>query len=108
MSLWTPAEIATRLWLDAEDSATITLNGSTVSAWGDKSGNGVSVTQTTASQQPTYAASSLNGLHTVNFDGAGDRMITNLMANFSQELTVAIVYVPDASQTTLGMLFSCS
>jgi hypothetical protein len=58
---WTPAEIPTALWLDANDASTITLNGSTVSAWADKSGNGRNVTQGTAANQPTYVTSGISG-----------------------------------------------
>jgi hypothetical protein len=53
--LWRPNQLALSLWLDAEDSASITLNGSTVSQWSDKSGNGRHATQGTAASQPTYA-----------------------------------------------------
>jgi len=52
--LWTPAERVTELWLDADDAGTITLNGSTVSQWDDKSGNGNHATQENASSQPAY------------------------------------------------------
>jgi hypothetical protein len=51
---WTPAEITTALWLDAADSSTITLNGSNVSQWNDKSGNTRNVLQAVAGDQPTY------------------------------------------------------
>ena len=44
-----------RLWLDAQDSATITGSPS-VSAWGDKSGNGRDHTQADPLYQPTVAA----------------------------------------------------
>jgi hypothetical protein len=56
--LWRPSNIGSdlALWLDAEDSASITLNGSTVSQWNDKSGNGRNVSQATAASQPTYSA----------------------------------------------------
>lgn len=62
-ALWTPAALgsALALWLDADDAATVTLNGSTVSQWRDKSGNSRHVSQASASLQPTYIASSLNG-----------------------------------------------
>ena len=60
MALWTPAEITTELWLDADDSSTITLNGSNVSQWDDKSGNIKHAEQGTASLQPPY--DSANGL----------------------------------------------
>ncbi|MFM5944980.1 MAG: hypothetical protein ACKO9G_16710, partial [Dolichospermum sp.] len=49
--LRTPAQISTDLWLDAADSSTITLNGSTVSQWNDKSGNGRNAIQATATNQ---------------------------------------------------------
>lgn len=67
--LWRPSNLgsALALWLDAEDAASITLNGSTVSQWNDKSGNGRNVAQTTAANQPNYTASGLNGRPIVDF-----------------------------------------
>ena len=59
--LWTPAQISTSLWLDAADTETITLNGSTVSQWNDKSGNGRNASQGTAALQPAYTVNGLNG-----------------------------------------------
>lgn len=52
--LWTPTVIQTALWLDANDASTITLNGSTVSQWSDKSGNGRHATQAVAVNQPAW------------------------------------------------------
>lgn len=59
---WTPSELgsALALWLDAADSSTITLNGSTVAQWQDKSGNGRHVSQATAANQPTYNLTGFN------------------------------------------------
>lgn len=71
---WTPAELATAVWLDAADAATITLNGSSVSQWNDKSGNGVHVAQPTANQQPAYTASGLNSKGLLTFDGSNDNL----------------------------------
>lgn len=59
-TVWTPAVIQTALWLDANDTSTITLNGSTVSQWNDKSGNGRHVSQGTAADQPAYQSNALN------------------------------------------------
>lgn len=70
--MWTPAEITTALWLDAADSATITLNGSTVSQWADKSGRANHAVNATASTQPTYMPESFNGLSALWFDLRGD------------------------------------
>jgi hypothetical protein len=58
---WTPAQLTTALWLDAADASTITLNGSTVSQWSDKSGNARNATQSSASLQPTYNTTVVNG-----------------------------------------------
>jgi hypothetical protein len=65
--LWGPAQITTALWLDAADSSTITLNGSTVSQWSDKSGNVRNFSQATAANQPAYSTNALNGKNVINF-----------------------------------------
>jgi hypothetical protein len=68
---WTPAQLpALALWLDAADTSTITLNGSNVSQWNDKSGNGRNFAQATAASQPAYLATGFNGRPTLQTDGA--------------------------------------
>jgi hypothetical protein len=70
-SAWTPAKLSDlALWLDADDAGTITLNGSTVSQWNDKSGNGRNVSQATAANQPTRTLNGLGGRTVITFDGA--------------------------------------
>ena len=64
------------MWLDASDASTITLNGSTVSEWRDKSGNGFHATQATANNQPTFTSNAVNGRPALSFDGASDHMRT--------------------------------
>ena len=65
---FSPSDIANlELWLKAD--AGITFNGSDVSAWADQSGNGRNATQNTASRQPLFVASVINGLPAVEFDG---------------------------------------
>ena len=73
-TVWNPSMLGPALWLDAADASTITLNGSTVSQWSDKSGNGFHVTQATASLQPTYQATGFNSQPTVYFDARDDEM----------------------------------
>ena len=87
---WTPAELPNlALWLDAEDAASITLNGSTVAQWSDKSGNARHATQATALNQPTYNATGLNGMPVLTFDGtnsvlqAGDTTTWRFLHNGS-------------------------
>jgi len=49
------------VWLDAADDSTVTLNGSTVSEWRDKSGNQRHFAQSTAASQPEYVSGGQNG-----------------------------------------------
>ena len=69
-NLWTPAQISTAAWYDASDSSTITLSGSNVTQWNDKSGNGRNVSQAVSSSQPSITT--FNGLNALNFDGTND------------------------------------
>jgi len=63
-----PRKIAgLQLWLDGSDSSTFTLNGSNVSEWRDKSGNGRHFAQDTAAQQPVAASNVKNGRGAVAF-----------------------------------------
>jgi hypothetical protein len=71
---WTPAEITTALWLDADDSPTITITSGAVSQWDDKSGNGRNATQGTAAARPVVSSGGLGGLDVVVFDGTDDQM----------------------------------
>ena len=75
---WTPAALgpSLALWLDAADSNTITLNGSTVSQWNDKSGNARHVSQAAAARQPTYTANGLNGKPVLTFNAAKPSVMT--------------------------------
>jgi len=71
MALWTPAELTTLLWLDADDAATITIDTG-VGQWADKSGNNRHAVQTTDANQPVITAGGLNGKNIVTFDGSSD------------------------------------
>jgi hypothetical protein len=42
------------LWLDGADPTSVTLSGSNVTQWNDKSGRGCNATQVIAARQPTY------------------------------------------------------
>jgi hypothetical protein len=100
--LWTPYDLGTSLalWLDAADADTITLNGSTVSQWDDKSSNGFNASQATATLQPTYLATGFNGKPTLQTDG-GDFLAfgqVGLGRNVGA-ITCAIVGVHPVPQT---------
>lgn len=61
-------------WYDATDASSITLNGSNVSQWNDKSGNGRNVVQTTAANQPAYVTNGINGKPAIAPDGTNDNL----------------------------------
>ena len=64
-TLWTPAALpGLELWLDAADPATITLSGTEITAWQDKSGKGRHAMRGFATGPAVGAA--LNGLGTVD------------------------------------------
>ena len=72
-TLWSPAsDITTAMWLDASDTTSYTLSGSTLNAVTDKAGNfTVSV-----DGSPTRISSSLNSLNVWDFDG-NESLTTN-------------------------------
>jgi hypothetical protein len=85
---WTPSQITTDLWFDAADASTITLNGSTVSQWNDKSGNARNISQVTTANQPTY--SSVNS--EIVFDGSND-ILSNASVGAADLVSVTIITV---------------
>jgi hypothetical protein len=109
-SLWTPAQLpGLSLWLDADDASTITLNGSTVSQWNDKSGNARNASQATAANQPTRTLNGLGGRTVLTFDGVNDFLnatltLTNFSVGIVGTLTVntAIIYYPLGFGTPLS------
>jgi len=81
MALWTPAAIATDLWVDAADSSTLfdaVSGGSLVASDGeiaraeDKSGRGFNATQSGATLKPLRKVAVQNGLDAMLFDGSND------------------------------------
>lgn len=76
-TLWTPTSLTTpTLWLDAADASTITLDGSSVTQWNDKSGNTFHATQATAANRPTLLTAEVNGLNAISFDATNDGLQT--------------------------------
>lgn len=74
---WTPADITTQLWLDADDAGTITLNAG-LFQWADKSGNSRHATQGTASAQPSLTSAALGGRDVLTFDATDDLLAVDL------------------------------
>lgn len=82
MPAWTPASIASALWLDFSDTSKLfdatsggsaVTNGVGIARAEDKSGNGRHFTQSTAGARPTYTTGLQNSLGGAVFDG-GDSL----------------------------------
>jgi len=63
-------------WYDAADATTIT-QGTGVSSWADKSGNGRTCSQATGANQPAYVLAGQNGKNVIDFASASKNMTTN-------------------------------
>lgn len=98
MSLWTPAEITTALWLDASDASTITISTG-VSEWRDKSGNSRHGVQSSGSAQPAVIAAGKNGLDVLNFDSS-DYLISPNVFTAASDVSVFVVCSADVIPST--------
>ena len=105
--LWSPANITTALWLDAEDASTVTLDSGAVSQWRDKSGNSRNATQSTATNRPLYTAAAQNSLSALSFDGSNDTLelaSTSLFTSGNADIAVFAAY--KATDTSYGALLA--
>ena len=94
MALWSPADIATALWLDAADSSTLfdaVSGGSLVATDGrvarinDKSGNARNFIQGTFLNRPVRKNATYNTLDVLRFDGLDDRLDSAPIAAFNTQ-----------------------
>ncbi len=100
--LWRPTEISTALWLDAEDTSTITLNGSTVSQWADKSGNARNATQATAANQPAYSSSNISFVDGSDVLTFGSNDASGTFGYGTNDFAILAVVNPTARVSTWG------
>lgn len=104
---WTPAQITTAMWLDAADTNTITLNGSSVSQWNDKSGNARNASQATAAAQPSYVSGGLNNLNVIRFDGwSNDVLIHTFNASPAPHTVFAIINRRSGGDADYQLIFT--
>ena len=97
--LWTPAVLRPAGWWDATDLSTITISTG-VSEWRDKSGNNLNVSQSTASLQPSYVQSAINGLPGVTFER------DPLAAVFTQFASGKYLTASSYSSSNFGIVYS--
>jgi hypothetical protein len=79
-----------KLWLDAADTSSISLSGSAVTQWNDKSGNGYNFAQSTSTLRPSSGTRTQNSKNVIDFDGVNDILTTTAAKsafNFIHSLT---------------------
>jgi len=93
------------LWLDASDATTITLSGSDVTAWSDKSTGGNSLVSD--GNPPALLTADQNGLNGIDFDGTERLIDTTPNSNLSGQNQLAIFAIANnTSSTTSRSLIS--
>lgn len=103
---WDPIDIAPTAWAESDDAATLTLNGSAVSQWADKSGNLRHFDQATAAEQPNGTARTVNALAVIDFDGTDDYLqggtAPSLLAEATNPFEISIAFVADGYGTIMS------
>ena len=96
-----PSSVAgLRLWLDADDAATITESGGSVSQWDDKSGNNYHAASA-INKRPTIVASVLNGKPVMRFNGTDQRFtFSGTALGMLRNVSAAYAFV--VARDTLG------
>lgn len=105
-----------KAWYDASDTGTITVSGSAVTQWNDKSANAYNLTQSTAAYRPLSGTRTLNGKNVIDFDGSNDSLQAATASNWtflsnSGGSSIFLVITNDTSastQYTLSTLFDGS
>jgi hypothetical protein len=102
--LFNPAQLSGLvLWMDPTDTTTLTLSGSSVTQWRDKSGLGVVFN--TVNANPTYTASLINGLPGLDLTNASG-FISSTTQTLTNSLTFAMVLVVRSGIGAWGSFFT--
>ena len=89
-SAFIPTQISgCQLWMDAADSTTITRSGANVTQWNDKANN----YSGSATNNPQYNSSPINGLPTIHFDGASSRYVLISANNFNYSFMTYFIVI---------------
>jgi hypothetical protein len=89
-----------KAWYDASDTATITVSGSNVTQWNDKSANAFHLVQATSTKQPLSGTRTQNGKNMIDYDGNDDVLASNAA-------TSAWKFLTDATGSSVFMVMFC-
>ena len=91
------------LWMDPTDSTTVTLAGSSVTQWRDKSAS--AATFTTVNGNPTYTSSLINGLPGIDLTNSSG-FVSSATQTLTSSLTLAIILVVKSGVGAWGSFFT--
>lgn len=102
--LFTPPQLSGLvLWMDPTDSTTLTLSGSSVTQWRDKSATGA--TFNTVNAAPIYSASLINGLPGIDLTNQSG-FISAATQTLTNSLTLAMILVVKSGIDAWGSFFT--
>jgi hypothetical protein len=102
--VFTPNSIGNlQAWFDAADSSTVAVSGSSVSQWRDKSSNAYSVSQVTASNQPSYSYNLQNKKNGIQFSSNSFLFAAgSTMPNFTTGSATSVFLAAKNATTNTG------
>jgi hypothetical protein len=105
---WIPYELGSdlKLWLDADDRASMIVSSSEVSQWNDKSGNLRNFTQGTAANRPDYVTSVINGKPVLRFNGSTHRLTSSAFLGGSSYVSFMAVLKMNSLTSATQRIFS--
>jgi hypothetical protein len=104
MRLFQPIDVAdSSLWLDPVDTLSLTLSGSSVTQWRDKSGRGAVFN--TVNANPTYNASLINGFPGIDMTNASG-FSSSTTQTLASSLTLAMILVVKSGIGAWGSFFT--
>ena len=88
--LWTPREAPGLFaWFDAMDTGTLTIVSGAVSAWADKSGRGINLSQGTSGNRPAFSQSAFLGNPALDFVAASTQGLSGTISPTFTGSTIA-------------------
>jgi hypothetical protein len=97
-----------QLWLDAADRRTLTLSGSNITQWGDKSSNAFTVSSNGSDPPGTVLGTQFNNLPVVSFPSNSQMNVTMAIPNSSSRSLFYVVRASSAGSSFVMPLGSLS
>ena len=103
---WDPSLISTALWLDAADASTVTTDGSAVSQWNDKSGNGRNASQSDSLLRPTVSSNAFNNKQSIVFSGSSNSRLLGGATGLTSAASIFAAVQDTGSTSTIAGIYT--